>query len=271
MEPTKPSHVQATTSRSSSSSEVVLNELPIEPAYGEALARIHDDGFGFIATGAAKLVLAGLKLNGFTDGVVAELACGGGISSLAISEAGYSVRGYDISESMIELARRRVPQGEFEVCSLYDAALPERCVAVTAIGEAFNYRFDPRAGFDSVRAVFDQVHGALVEGGIFVFDVAQPNRAMPRMEHTFWEGAGWQVTSEVVEDPDSATLERRITSRTGSALDRVDVELHRLWLYEHEAVFAALQEAGFDPATLASYGEDYRFSAGHGGFYAVKI
>jgi SAM-dependent methyltransferase len=242
----------------------------IAPAYGAALAKVHDDGFGFIARGAAKLMLAGLKQNGLSGGPVAELACGGGISSLALAEAGFSVHGYDSSEAMIELARRRVPQGDFTVCSLYDAELPQDCVAVSAIGEAFNYRFDPRAGFDAMRAVFGRVHDALVPGGIFVFDVAQPNRAMPRMEHTFWEGDGWQVTSEVVENPGDSTLERRITIRTGPGLARVEVELHRLRLYEHEAVFSALREAGFDPATLPSYAEDYRFSAGHGGFYAVK-
>lgn len=240
-------------------------------AYRATLARIHDDGFGFIATGAAKLVVAGLRLNGFAAGTVAELACGGGISSRIIVDAGYEVHGYDISPPMVDLARERVPEAEFEVCSLYDAELPEGLVAVTAIGEAFNYRFDERAGLDAVRGVFERVHAALVPGGIFVFDVAQPGRALPRLEHTMWEGDGWQVTSETIENPGTNTLERRIVSRTGPGLREVDTEIHRLALYEHESVFEALTETGFDPATLATYGEDYRFSAGHGGFYAVRL
>lgn len=239
-------------------------------AYRAALARIHDDGFGFIATGAAKMLLAGLRLNGIPEGLVVELACGGGISSRMIVDAGYAVRGFDISPDMIEIARGRVPEAEFEVCSLYDAELPDGCAAVTGIGEAFNYRFDERAGFDAMRGVFERVFAALAPGGIFIFDVAQPGRAMPRMEHTVWEGEGWEVTSEVVEPPGSNTLERRITSKTGADLSEVDVEIHRLALYDHEAVFGALREVGFDPATLASYAEDYRFGTGHGGFYAVK-
>ncbi len=241
-----------------------------EPAYRAALAQIHDDGFGFIATGAAKMLLAGLELNRLSSGTVAELACGGGISSRMIADAGYDVHGFDISADMIEIARERVPDGTFTVCSLYDAELPADCVAVTAIGEAFNYRFDPRAGFDAMREVFERVRDALVADGIFIFDVAQPGRAMPRLEHTMWEGPGWQVTSETVENPGEQTLERRITSRTGPGLSSVDTEIHRLALYDHEAVFAALKEAGFDPATLAAYADDYRFSAGHGGFYAVR-
>lgn len=235
--------------------------------YRAALAQIHDDGFGFIATGAAKMLLAGLKLNGFTDGLVVELACGGGISSRMIVDGGFDVLGYDMSPDMIELARERVPEARFEVASLYDAELPE-CVAVTGIGEAFNYRFDERAGFESMRKVFERAHSALVPGGILIFDVAQPGRAMPRLERTTWEGDGWIVTSETIEAPGTDTLERHITSTRG---DEVDVEIHRLALYDHEAVFVALKEAGFDPATLASYAEDYRFGVGHGGFYAVKV
>jgi SAM-dependent methyltransferase len=235
--------------------------------YRAALAQIHDDGFGFIATGAAKMLLAGLKLNGFEDGLVVELACGGGISSRMIVDGGFDVLGYDMSPDMIELARERVPEARFEVASLYDAELPE-CVAVTGIGEAFNYRFDERAGFESMRKVFERAHAALVPGGILIFDVAQPGRAMPRLERTTWEGDGWVVTSETIEAPGTNTLERHITSTRG---DEVDVEIHRLALYDHEAVFAALRETGFDPATLASYAEDYRFGVGHGGFYAVKV
>lgn len=237
-----------------------------ESPYRAALAQIHDDGFGFIATGAAKLLLAGLKLQGFKDGLVVELACGGGISSRMIVDGGYDVLGFDMSADMIAIARERVPEGRFETLSLYDAELPE-CVAVTGIGEAFNYRFDERAGFDAMRAVFERAHDALVPGGIFIFDIAQPGRAMPRLEHTTWEGKGWQVTSETIEAPGTNALERRITSTRG---DEIDVEIHRLALYDHEAVFTALRETGFDPATLASYAEDYRFGVGHGAFYAVK-
>lgn len=248
-----------------------MGETPeIASAYRAALAQIHDDSFGFIATGAAKVLIAGLELQGFRAGRVVELACGGGISSRLIADAGFEVSGFDISPEMIELAKERVPEGEFSVCSLYDAELPAGCVAVSAVGEAFNYLFDPRAGMPAMRGVFARAHAALASGGVLIFDVAQPGRAAPRMEHTTWEGDGWRVTSEVVEDPPRRLLERRITSLSGPGLATRDVEIHRLALYDHEEVFAALIECGFDPATLASYAADYRFGEGHGGFYAVK-
>jgi SAM-dependent methyltransferase len=239
-------------------------------AYRQDLAFIHDDSFGFIATGAAKTLVAGLELTGFTDGLVVELACGSGISTAMVQQAGFDVLGFDISPDMIELARERAPRARFEVASLYDAEIPP-CIAVTGIGEAFNYKFDQRAGFESMTAVFARVHQALVPGGIFMFDVAQPGRALPRLEHHVWEGPGWRVTSETIESPQDRVLQRRITTERGLDLQRVEVEVHELALYDHDEVFAALRAAGFDPASLASYAEDYRFGPGHGGFYASRI
>lgn len=245
--------------------------MEIEDAYRAPLAQIHDDGYGFIARGAAKLLIAGLAQQGFTRGTVVELACGGGISSQMIAAAGYGVVGFDSSEAMLAVARERLPQARFEQRSLYDAEFPAGCVAVTAVGEAFNYRFDPRAGLEAMREVLTRAHAALKPGGLLIFDVAQRGAGLPRLEHTLREGPGWSVTSEVVEDRASGTLERRITSRSGPGLSNVDVELHRLVLYDHEEVFALLVELGFDPASLASYADDLWFSAGHGGFYAVRL
>lgn len=262
---------------------------PIADAYLEDLAYIHDDSFGFIATGAAKTLAAKLTERGLNSGLIVELACGSGISSELLMRAGYDVLGYDISASMVEMARRRaaaVPpptlayghaarsvrarKSEFRVASLYDAAIPE-CVAVTGIGEAFNYLFDPRAGFCSMRSVFSRAYDAIVPGGVLMFDIAEPGRAMPRLEHHVWEGQGWRVVSETIEHPPERILERKIvTTRRIDGEERETTELHRLSLYDHEEVYEALRSIGFAPLTLASYAEDYRFGNGHGAFMAVK-
>ena len=255
-------------------------------AYREDLAFVHDDSFGFIARGAATALLRKLREQGFGDGLVVELAVGSGISSELIVGAGYDVAGYDISESMIEIARRRIdslpepparfpgerPRGtaKFAVESLYDVQIPP-CIAVTAIGEAFNYLFDPRAGFDTMSVVLTRAFEALVPGGLLLFDIAMPGRAQPRLEQYFWEGTGWQVLSETVEAPGQKRLERRITTtRRISGEERTTKELHELALYDNEEVFELLREIGFVPHTLASYAEDFRFGAGHGGFLAAK-
>ncbi len=200
---------------------------PISDAYLEDLAFVHDDSFGFIASGAAKTLAAKLTERGLSSGLVIELACGSGISSALLMSAGYDVLGYDISAPMIEIARERAaavpppappygvppaaaqaPSAEFRVASLYDAEFTP-CVAITGVGEAFNYLFDPRAGFESMCEVFSRAFEAIAPGGVLMFDIAEPGRAMPRLEHHVWQGEGWHVVSETIEFPAERILERR--------------------------------------------------------------
>lgn len=267
----------------------MTGEQPIADAYLEDLAFVHDDSFGFIATGAAKTLAAKLTERGINSGLVVELACGSGISCELLMRAGYDVLGFDISAPMVEMARRRVESvpppptaygqpsesvraatSDFRVASLYDAEIPD-CIAVTGVGEAFNYLFDPRAGFDSMCRVFTRAYDAIVPGGVLMFDIAQPGRALPRLEHHVWEGNGWRVVSETIEHTAERILERKIvTTRRVDGQDRATTELHRLSLYDHEEVYEALRSVGFAPLTLASYAEDFRFGTGHGAFMAVK-
>ncbi|MBI4898292.1 MAG: class I SAM-dependent methyltransferase [Actinobacteria bacterium] len=241
-------------------------------AYAEDLSHIHDDGFGMIARGAAATLLDALAAAGLgpADGPIVELACGSGISSRILADAGYAVRGFDLSPAMIALAHERAPGAGFEAISLYDAPI-ESSVAVTAIGEAFNYLFDERAGFDAMNAVFTRAFEALVPGGMLLFDVAQPGRGLPRAEHTVWTGDGWRVSSETIEAPARRRLSRRIVShRETSDGERRTEEIHELELYDPEELHSALCHAGFSVKALATYAGEYHFSAGHGGYLAMR-
>jgi 2-polyprenyl-3-methyl-5-hydroxy-6-metoxy-1,4-benzoquinol methylase len=80
-------------------------------AYREDLSWIHDLGFGDLARHAAELLLQTLAAEGFREGLVVDLGCGTGILAEAVSNAGYDVLGVDLSPAMIEMARRRVPEG----------------------------------------------------------------------------------------------------------------------------------------------------------------
>ncbi|MCC2696079.1 methyltransferase domain-containing protein [Nodularia sp. LEGE 04288] len=60
---------------------------------------------------------------------VVDLGCGSGILVQELEAAGYDVLRIDISEALVAIARKRVPNGQFRQELLLTTELPE-CVAV---------------------------------------------------------------------------------------------------------------------------------------------
>jgi SAM-dependent methyltransferase len=242
----------------------------MEVAYREDLAYIHDTGFARVARGAAALLLEELRRCGFDRGLVIDLGCGSGILSEQLSAGGFDVLGIDISSAFIDIARRRVPRGDFRVESILTAELP-RCVAVAAVGECLNYLFDERHSPEGVRQVLARTFAALASGGLFLLDVAEPGRVPGKTAKSFFEGDGWAalVTSE--EDRERKLLTRRITTfRKVGDLYRRDQEVHRQLLFSRTQVESWLREVGFEVRMLGAYGPEPLLSPGHVGFLARK-
>jgi SAM-dependent methyltransferase len=238
--------------------------------YGENLAYIHGVGHADFALDSAPGILEILGHSGIEDGLVVDLDCGTGFLARELIDAGYGVFGIDISEAMIEIARRRTPEVEFRVGSLFEVEIPH-CRAVTTISEVLNYLFDPENEERGLGRVFRRVHEALVPGGVFVFDVLGP-RQVPAGTRAkgFGVGEDWAVLSEREEDPELGTMERRIVSfrKVGEHYRRID-ELHRVRLYDPSELAANLERSGFRVGTMRSYGE-LPLSEGHTAFVAHK-
>ena len=236
--------------------------------YGEDLAYIHDVGHAEFALESAPGVLEMLERSGIREGLVVDLGCGSGLWARELVDAGYRVLGIDISEAMIEISRRRVPEAEFRVGSLFDADIPP-CGAVTAISEVLNYLFDEEAG--GLSPLFRRVYEALVPGGVFVFDVLGPGQVPPgATARGFRVGEDWAVLSEREEDPERGTMARRIVSfRKVGECYRRDDEVHRVRLYDPSEMSAELSEVGFRARTMHAYGV-YPLGQGHAAFEARK-
>ena len=239
--------------------------------YREDLAYIHDVGFGAYALGSAPGILAILDRYRIREGLVVDLGCGSGLWAQELTKVGYHVLGIDLSEQMIAIARKRVPEAEFRVGSLFDADIPS-CQAVTAVGEVLNYLLDPKGhSGEGLLALFYRVYAALVPGGVFIFDLAEPGQVPPgTVTKGFTEGDGWVVLVEKVEDAEEETLTRRIiTFRRITGYYRRDDEVHRLRLHKSTEVAEQLREVGFRVRTMRSYGR-YRLPGAHAAFVARK-
>jgi SAM-dependent methyltransferase len=234
--------------------------------YHADLAFVHDDGFGGPARAAAGALLAALERSGVSSGRVVDLACGSGILSQRLCEAGFDVLGIDLSADMLELARRRAPNASFVQGSLLSADLPA-CVAVAIVGEGVNYLFDESHSKRALSRLFGRIHEALSPGGVLLFDAAGPERAAGR---AFREGDGWAVLVDATNDRRKKTLTRRIVTfrRAGKSYQRSE-EVHRLRLLAADEVLELLRGAGFRPRALSAYGE-FRFPVGWAGFLARR-
>jgi SAM-dependent methyltransferase len=241
--------------------------------YRDDLAYIHDAGFGHVAQNAATELLK--RLSKIPKGRqpsrrVVDLGCGSGILAAAVLSAGYHVLGFDLSDAMLALAAKRAPRAEFRRESFISADIPA-CLAITAIGEVFNYVFDRRNRGQQLSAVFGRVHEALCPGGLFLFDVAEPGRVRGSgPQRSYSEGTGWACLYTAEEDRRRKTLTRTITTfrRVGDAYRR-HREVHRLRLYPRADVAQRLREAGFHVRTLSGYGR-FRFPTGWVAFLARK-
>jgi SAM-dependent methyltransferase len=223
-------------------------------AYGEDLAWIHDVGFTGFARKSADGIVQVLRESGFTSGRVVDLGCGSGVWAQRLLDEGFDVTGVDISPAMIELSRKCAPAAEFHVASWLDFEIPP-CIAVTALGEVLCYRFDDRSSEPALEQLFARVFAALEPGGLFVFDVAEPHRHA-NDTHRFAEGDDWTVLVEFQNDAQSRQLTRRmVTFRKDGESWRRDEEVHRLQLYEADAIRRMLCGVGFEVQLVRQYGD----------------
>jgi SAM-dependent methyltransferase len=223
-------------------------------AYACDLAYIHDRGFGKFARASAPGLLKLFRQSGITEGTVVDLGCGSGIWAKALADSGYQVTGVDISPAMIELARQRVPGGEFRVGSFLPFRMPP-CRAVTALGEVFNYLFDPKNSLRTLRRVCQRIFDALTPKGLLVFDVAEPGRCQG-LTQRFVEGEDWTCLVEYRHDVPMRRLTRRIVSfrKVGDAYRRHE-ETHTQQLYPGTKVAEMLRGIGFRVRQVRSYGK----------------
>lgn len=238
--------------------------------YKEDLAYIHDVGFSDYALKSAPGILEILKQNKIQEGLVVDLGCGSGLSAQEFTKAHYRVLGVDISQQMIALARKRVPDAEFRIGSLFKVDIPP-CNAVTSIGECFNYLFDSDNDSKIFLQLFHRIYNALTPGGVFLFDIAEPGQVTPEnITKGFTEGKDWVVLVEKEEDREQKILTRRIITfrKVGECYRRAE-EVHRLRLYKSSDIVTELRQIGFEVQTMRSYGQYYLPKA-HAVFIARK-
>jgi SAM-dependent methyltransferase len=223
--------------------------------YGVDLARIHHEGHADLARRAGPGITSHLRDAGLRRGLIVDLGCGSGILARYLLDKGYQILGVDPSAAMLQIARRVAPLARFIQKRAEDVTLPS-CIAVIATGEALTYlppRITPTA---HLRRHIRRVSGALVPGGLFIFDAITEGGSTPMSYRTWRAAHDWAVLADVAEDRRRHIVTRRITTfaRVGSTYRRSYTE-HRVGVYRPGGVRRELRACGFVVRTLGGYGE----------------
>lgn len=221
-------------------------------SYDDDLAAIHHAGFGGFSRDAAPDLIRRVRRAGFRGGRVVDLGSGDGSLVDAFARAGYDAAGVEQSPAFVRLAKRDYPDRDFVRASLYDFDLPQKCVAITAIGEVFSYRTDDDARVD-LRPIFRRVSRALQRGGLFIFDLLITGE--PPMDYRTWvAGDDWAVLIDATERKRSVVREITTFRRT-SATYRRRSERHVVDVHDPERVVSLLAAAHFSVERLLAYGK----------------
>jgi SAM-dependent methyltransferase len=239
----------------------------MESGYNIDLAYIHHVGYSAYIRAAAPGLLKILRSHGIASGLVVDLGCGGGLWARELTRHGYDALGIDISPAMVALACKTAPRAQFRAGSFLKVTLPP-CAAVTAIGEVLNYTFDRDNHRWQMAQFFRRVHDALKPGGMFIFDLAGPERELGRVPRRWTVGHDWALMLGVSRAADVLTRRMTIFRQIGQCYRRSE-EVHRLRLYAPQDIMRDLRDAGFTARNIKGYGDE-KFIRGLAGFVARR-
>jgi hypothetical protein len=170
---------------------------------------------------------------------------------------------------MLALAKSRAPEAVFRRGSLLECEIPPS-IAVCAIGECFNYRFDRNNDEAALDRVLHRVHQSLESGGIFLFDIATPDRIMKAPPKQFYQTQNWTTLIENIHSETPLMMTRNISSfiKDGEYYERVD-ETHHLRLIDPDTLAHRINTLGFEFEMFECYGPT-PLPAGCIGFCAYK-
>jgi SAM-dependent methyltransferase len=134
----------------------------------DRLARVYNKHWGKRFLPAALAALEKLALCHIPeDAAILDLCCGTGQLAQALTERSYRVTGLDGSKEMLNFARKNAPGARFILDDARTFTSPAAFHLVVSVFDSLNHVLLP----GELAAVFSNVHAALLEGGLFLFDL----------------------------------------------------------------------------------------------------
>ena len=210
-----------------------------DPVYGSLFCQLYNDfGWNEYPRALGRRILTWLDGHGLRPARALDLGCGTGMLCAVLTAGGVAADGLDLSPDMIDVAKTNYPGLAFTVGDMTDFTVEHRYDLVTCTGDALNHIFDP----DAVGRAFACVRRALNDGGVFLFDLLDPDEVPAGEPFEAEHSDGTRVRFETVTDGRDVRL--TIKTYEGDALKFEENILERV--HDLGDILARLERAGFE-------------------------
>lgn len=235
----------------------------------DTFATMYNELWGPHFSNSALSSLKRLLLKNLPEGSsILDLGCGTGQVAQKLLAKGYKVTGIDSSEGMLFYARQNAPDGKFIVGDARFFDFPPTFNSVISTSASLNHVLN----FEELIRVFQNVYSALLENGIFMFD----------LNHEEWyESLGDALVGGDVKD-EYAWASRltyqpteKISKYQNTIFQLIEGTWQRLdttWLakgYSIPEVKSALEKVGFTQIDVYNAERDLELKGESGNFYFV--
>ena len=142
--------------------------------YGRALSHIHDTGFAGVAEAAADMLISALKDSQLSHGRVTDLGCGSGTLARKLLDQGYAVESQ--SDSMLALARVACTGMQYSGAKRCSSARSRPRLLYVLLANVLTTSSTATMTTRRWTAYYTACISHWKSGGIFLFDIATPDR-----------------------------------------------------------------------------------------------
>jgi ubiquinone/menaquinone biosynthesis C-methylase UbiE len=175
---------------------------------------------------------------------ILDVCCGTGTMTEMLQEEGFEMSGFDLSEGMIQEARRKAAQSGFniryEVFDAAEAAMGEKYDAALSFFDSLNNIVSP----ERLEMAFHRVAEHLEPGGSFIFDLNTAYAFEQKMFDQQLLKPAAKLRYKWVGDYDPETRLVKVNMKFWYRKQEFH-ELHVQRAYEFEEVRSMLERAGF--------------------------
>jgi SAM-dependent methyltransferase len=226
------------------------------PAYRRFAEAYDWEGSLDFSRQAFRRVSAACREHGLSPGRHLDLGCGTGTLAILMAKTGWEVVGLDASEAMLAQAKQKAQEAgqavEFVQQDMRHFKIIEPVNLVTAFYDTLNHLLFA----EDLEAAFRGAAGALLPGGLFVFDVnteATYQRIWGGVTH-FIDTSRASTIYQTSYDPDTRLAKGVVTGflRRGDLYEKFEEEIvERYW--PPEDVERHLATAGFRPVEREAF------------------